>query len=437
MDVDGVDDISVRSFPDVAPDYCERYVGIVVTVSVDSDSDHGGDLASLSSFSDSDCDSVVVTSETQDVPEENDEFLEENEAEVASNHSLFGSDRGGVALNAELADLLVVLDDELVNIRAEYEELEENQEELANPVENEEQIEELASNLEEEQIEENQVEVASNPSVANVSSLMGDSDIESMVDEEDLANNFEENEEELEENQVDLASNPSVAHVSSLLGDLEGSENGHASITDLLASSEVSSDDEGWIYASDDDDAEAMVEDVDEVMFVDDDEIMVDLVSNSNSQSSAIQDVEENVNFLTAAVLPTVSVASSESSTQGVLDDHLEASELRRNREQFLQSAPVATASTDSAPSLTPLEEHNFRLSIEQTRLRELRREAAELQAQVDEQELAGEQHTGYGIVEGNLDYIRDIEGVLPKLPSFQLTFNWLTNIENNFNLFI
>merc|ERR1712096_258293 len=100
---------------------------------------------------------------------------------------------------------------------------------------------------------------------------------ESMVDEEDLANNFEENEEELEENQVDLASNPSVAHVSSLLGDLEGSENGYASITDLLASSEVSSDDEGWIYASDDDDAEAMVEDVDEVMFVDDDEIMVDL----------------------------------------------------------------------------------------------------------------------------------------------------------------
>ena len=115
MEVDGVDE------------YCDRYVGLVVVSSVDSDSDHGGDIASLSSFSDSDCDSVAVTSETQDVPEENDEFLEENEAEVASNHSLFGSDRGGVALNAELADLLVVLDDELANIRAEYEELEENQ----------------------------------------------------------------------------------------------------------------------------------------------------------------------------------------------------------------------------------------------------------------------------------------------------------------------
>ena len=266
-------------------------------------------------------------------------------------------------------------EDLVSNFEENEEELDANPVELANPVANEEQIEELGTNLEEEQIEANQVEVAS--------------------------------------------------------------ESGHASITDLLASSEVSSDDEGWIYASDDDDAEAMVEDVDEVMFVDDDEIMVDLVSNSNSQSSAIQDVEENVNFLTAAVLPTVSVASSESSTQGVLDDHLEASELSRNREQFLQSAPVATASTDSAPSLTPLEEHNFRLSIEQTRLRELRREASELQAQVDEQELAGEQHTGYGIVEGSLDYIRDFEGVLPKLPLFSLISNWLSNAENNFNLFI
>ena len=423
MDVDGVDVISVRSIPDVAPDYFERYVGVVVTVSslVDSDSDHGGDLASLSSFSDSDSDSVAVTSETQDVSEENEEVFEENEAEVASNPSLFGSDRGDVALDAEIADLLVVFEDELANIRAEYEEeLEENQEELAsNPEENEEQLEEnqedFANNLEEneEELEENQVELASNPSFANVSSLLGDSDIESIVDETQAV--------------------------------LEGSEDGHASITDLLAS-EASS---GSIVVIDldDDDVEAMVEDVDEVivgdddevMVVDDDEVMVavDLVSNSNSQLSAIHDVEENVILLTAVVLPTVSVASSDSSTQGVLDDHLEAVELRRNREQFLQSAPVAAASTDSAPSLTPLQEHNFRINIEQIRLRELRREAAELQAQVDEQELAVDQHTGYGIVQGNLDYIPDIEGVLPKLPSFQLTFNWLTNIENNFNLFI
>ena len=405
MDVDGVVDISERSFPEVSSDYCERFVGIVVTVSVDSDSDHEGDVASLSSFSESECDSIALTSE---FPEENDEFVEDNFAEVD-------------------------LDDELANGLEEYEELEENQDELTNPVENEDQIDELASTLEEEQIVENLFEVASNHSV------------------------------------------------------LEGSDNGHDSVTDLLASpfkysseeegwieasddddaeymvedvDEVifvdafrySTEDEGWIEASDDDDAEDIVEDVDEVILVDDDEIMVDLVSNSNSQ-----DVEENVNFLPVAVLPAVSVASSESSTQRVLVDHLEASELSGNREQFLQSVPVATAASDSAPSLTPSEEFNFRISIERTRLREMEREAAELQArvdeqevaaeqldeqevaaeQLDEQEVAAEQHTGYGIVEGNLDYILDFEGVLPKLPLFSLISNWLSNAENNFNLFI
>ena len=50
----------------------------VIDMDVDSDSDHGGDFASLSSFYDSD--SVSVTSETQDVPEENEEVLEENDA---------------------------------------------------------------------------------------------------------------------------------------------------------------------------------------------------------------------------------------------------------------------------------------------------------------------------------------------------------------------
>ena len=164
---------------------------------------------------------------------------------------------------------------------------------------------------------------------------------------------------------------------------------------------------------------------------------MVDQVSNSHSQLSALQDVQENINLLTAAELPPVSVASSDSSTQAVLDDHFEAGELRRNREQFFQSAPVSASSTDSPTPLTPLQEYNFRITIDQIRLREARREAAEMQALPDEQESAVDQCTGYGILQGNLDFIRDIEGVLPKLPSFQLTFNWLTNSENNFNLFI
>ena len=379
-------------------EYCDKHVGLLVVSSVDSDSDHGGDVASLSNFSESDCDSFALT----DVPEENDDFLED-------------------------------IDDGLVIIRADYGEIGQVQEELANPL-------------------ENQVEVGSNPSLANVDSLLGDSIIESIVDEEDLVNNFEENEEELDANQVELA-NPvaNEEQIEELGTNVEeeqieanqvevASENSLAGITDLPASSfKYSSEDVGWIQISDDDDSdEDMAEDVDEEVFVDDDVTMIDLVSNPTSESSA----EENVNVLTAVVLPTVSVSSSDSS------------ELRRNNiEQFLQSAPVASTPSDSAPSLTPSEDFNFRISIQRTRLCELRRESAELQARMDEHEIAAaqldvpevaaeqpdvlmvaaEQQTGYGILEGNLDYIPDIEGVLPRLPSYQLTSNWLTNVENHF----
>ena len=316
MDVDEGDAISVISIPGEAQDYFEGDVAGLANVSslLDSESDHGEDVASLSS---------LLTSETQD-------GLEENEEELVSNPSLFGFDRDYVAFRAEIADILEGVDEELAS----------------------------------------------------------DSDIESLNDETQVV--------------------------------LEGDEDDFASVTSLLAS-EVSSGSVEVIDLEDDD--EAMVD--------------VDQVSNSHSQLSALQDVQENINLLTAAELPPVSVASSDSSTQAVLDDHFEAGELRRNREQFFQSAPVSAASTDSPTPLTPLQEYNFRITIDQIRLRELRREAAEMEAQLDEQESTVEQCTGYGIVQGNLDFIRDIEGVLPKLPSFQLTSNWLTNSENNFNLFI
>ena len=325
MDVDEGDAISVISIPVEAQDYFEGDVAGLANVSslLDSESDHGEDLASLSSLFGSDSDIVVLTSETQDV-------LEENEEELASNPSLFGFDRDYVALRADIADILEGVDEELAS----------------------------------------------------------DSDIESLNDETQVV--------------------------------LEGNEDDFASVTSLLAS-EVSSGSVEVIDIEDDD--EAMVD--------------VDQVSNSHSQLSALQDVQENINLLTAAELPPVSVASSDSSTQAVLDDHFEAGELRRNREQFFQSAPVSAASTDSPTPLTPLQEYNFRITIDQIRLRELRREAAEMEALLDEQESTVDQCTGYGILQGNLDFIRDIEGVLPKLPSFQLTFNWLTNSENNFNLFI
>ena len=250
---------------------------------------------------------------------------------------------------------------------------------------------------------------------ANVSSLI-DSESDHGEDVASLSSLLtSEIQDGFEENEVELASNSDIESVNDEAQVvLEVEDDDLASVSELLASS-ISS---GSVEIID-------IEDGDEDM------VDGDQVSNSHSQLSAIQDVQENIKS------PTVSISSSDSSTQAVLDDHFEAGELRRNREESLQSAPVPALSTDSSIPLTPLEEHNFRITIDQIRLGELRREAAEMEAQLDEQESTVEQCTGYGIVQGNLDFIRDIEGVLPKLPSFQLTSNWLTNSENNFNLFI
>ena len=250
---------------------------------------------------------------------------------------------------------------------------------------------------------------------ANVSSLI-DSESDHGEDVASLSSLLtSETQDGFEENEVELASNSDIESLNDEAQVvLEVEDDDLASVSELLAS-EISS---GSVEIID-------IEDGDEDM------VDGDQVSNSHSQLSAIQDVQENIKS------PTVSISSSDSSTQAVLDDHFEAGELRRNREESFQSAPVPALSTDSSIPLTPLEEHNFRITIDQIRLGELRREAAEMEAQLDEQESTVEQCTGYGIVQGNLDFIRDIEGVLPKLPSFQLTSNWLTNAENNFNLFI
>ena len=250
---------------------------------------------------------------------------------------------------------------------------------------------------------------------ANVSSLI-DSESDHGEDVASLSSLLtSETQDGFEENEVELASNSDIESLNDEAQVvLEVEDDDLASVSELLAS-EISS---GSVEIID-------IEDGDEDM------VDGDQVSNSHSQLSAIQDVQENIKS------PTVSISSSDSSTQAVLDDHFGAGELRRNREESLQSAPVPALSTDSSIPLTPLEEHNFRLTIDQIRLGELRREAAEMEAQLDELESTVEQCTGYGIVQGNLDFIRDIEGVLPKLPSFQLTSNWLTNSENNFNLFI
>merc|ERR1711888_544876 len=158
----------------------------------------------------------------------------------------------------------------------------------------------------------------------------------------------------------------------------------------------------------------------DDEVFVDHDLTMDDSVSRPTSDSIA----EDNGN------VPT-SVSSSDSS------------ELRRN-EEFLQTAPIASTSSDSAPSLTPSEDAEFRIFIQRTRELQARVDVQEVAADqlevpevapelLDEQVVAAEQPIGFGNVENHLDDIIANGGILPQLPSVQITFNWLNNLQNHF----
>ena len=161
-----------------------------------------------------------------------------------------------------------------------------------------------------------------------------------------------------------------------------------------------------------------------------DDEAMVDVDQVSISQSDVV----------TPSELSAIEGADAQFEADAAVQEHinlLEAAELKRNSEQVFPQAPVSEASTDTSIQLTPLQEYNFKITIDAIRLREERREAEEIQAFLDEQELSVTQCTGYGIRQGHLVFNRVIEGLLPKIPSMQLTFNWLTNSENNFNISI
>ena len=161
-----------------------------------------------------------------------------------------------------------------------------------------------------------------------------------------------------------------------------------------------------------------------------DDEAMVDVDQVSISLSDVV----------TPSELSAIEGADAQFEANAAVQEHisfLQSAELKRNSEQVFPQAPVSEASTDTSIQLTPLQEYNFKITIDAIRLREERREAEEIQAFLDEQELSVTQCTGYGIRQGHLVFNRVIEGLLPKIPSMQLTFNWLTNSENNFNISI
>ena len=123
---------------------------------------------------------------------------------------------------------------------------------------------------------------------------------------------------------------------------------------------------------------------------------------------------------------------------QVAISDHvklLQAAEVKRISE--LPQATVSETSTDSSVHLSPLQEYLLKVRIDAIRLREEEREAEEIQAFLDEQELSVTQCSGYGVVQEHFVINRVIEGLLPNIPSMQLTHNWLTNTENNFNVSI
>ena len=235
--------------------------------------------------------------------------------------------------------------------------------------------------------------------------------------------NFVDIEDFLEGNEVDEATSISISSLLDSVSDtgalnvdmqdvLEGNEEEEAtsiSISSLLDSVSATGAEEVIVVEADD---EAMV-DVDQVSISPSDVVTpseLSAIEGADAQFEANAAVQEHISFL-------------------------EAAELKRNSEQVFPQAPVSEASTDTSIQLTPLQEYKFKITIDAIRLREERREAEE--AFLDEQELSVSQCTGYGIHQGHLVFNRVIEGLLPKIPSMQLTFNWLTNSENNFNISI
>ena len=436
-----------------------------------SDSDHRGSIASLSIFSDF---------ETQELPEE--ECLEENNSEVASNHS----DRGGAIVNVEQA------------------------------VENQRDHEEDAIDVDEE---ENLLEVASDSSVANTASLLGGSDSESMVDERDFAINSDDEEDEnlLEVfsdsseslyDERDFASSSDEGEVASVLNEEEGdgddpfqysleepilivmssddgsevaseheeeleeaileeepidversevgSEHSEHSLENVIDTPQYSTEDHWWIEFSSDEESEV----------ASDNEEQIDGVQSEGTSEHSLDDINDPPKYSTDdPILVEVSSVDSnediaEYNDEEVFVDHdvtmndltststsdlsaEENEELRRNNE-FLQSAPVASTISDSAPSLTPSEDAEFKIFIQRTREWEARvngQEVAVDQLEVpevapdmlEEQVVAVEQALGIGNVENHLDVVIANGGIQPQLRSYQITHDWLHNFQNHF----
>ena len=372
----------------------ELAMDIDVCGSSTSGSDHCFSTASVS---------IISDSESQELSD-----LEENDSESSSNHS----DRGGAIVNIEQA---------LENPR--------DHEEDAIDGEEEENLLEFFSDSSESVIDERDFESSSDEeeveSIPNEEQVDVDDLFQYPLEEpiliviDDDSEVASENGEELVEAAIDDEPN-----------DVDQSEVASEHSNDLP---KYSTEDHSWVeYDSDEDMAEYNDEGEFEETTLDEEHNEADQSEISSLESGNDLPMDDSVS------IPT---SDSIAENNGNVETSVSSSSELRRKEEFIQTAPFASTASDYEPSLTTSEDAEFRVFIQRTR---------ELEARVDVQEVAAEVHEvapellalqavvvgqpiGFGIGETQLDVVIGNSGILPQLPSYQITHDWLHNFQNHF----
>ena len=214
-----------------------------------------------------------------------------------------------------------------------------------------------------------------------------------------------------------------------------GSETSDHSLENDSAPPPYSTVDHSWVvYDSDSDEDMAEENDVGEL-----EETTLDEEHNGADQSeiSSLESGNDLPMDDSLSIPKSDSIAENNGNVQTSVSS---SSELRR-KEEFLQTAPFASTASDYEPSLTTSEDAEFRVFIQRTRELEARVDVQEVAAEVHEvapelldfQVVAVGQPIGFGIVETQLDVVIGNGGILPQLPSYIISHDWLHNIQNHF----
>ena len=377
----------------------ELAMDIDVCGSSTSGSDHCFSTASVS---------IISDSESQELSD-----LEENDSESSSNHS----DRGGAIINVE----------QVVENQRDLEE------DAIDDVEDENLLDGFSNSSESSYDERDFASSSDDGEVASVpNEEVGEGNdlfqysLEDptyiVMSSDDGSEVASEHEEELEE--ATLEEEPVDVDRSEV-----GSEHSEHSLENVIDPPNYSTENPGWLELSSDEDSEVASE-------TEKNPSLVEVSSDDSNEDIAEYNDEEVFMDHDVTMNDLTSTSTSDLSAE-------ENEELMRNNE-FLQSAPVASTISDSAPSLTPSEDAEFKIFIQRTREWEARvngQEVAVDQLEVpevapdmlEEQVVAVEQALGIGNVENHLDVVIANGGIQPQLRSYQITYNWLHNFHNHF----